>query len=84
MSNPSPRPVSVGIRPLSGPLAGLGLFTVPAGGSVVVDLADLASASGRLPLRVMADEPVYVGGELYSRVAWTSPGLAALAAFPVG
>ncbi|MGD0742725.1 MAG: DUF5719 family protein [Acidimicrobiales bacterium] len=84
VSNPSPRPVSVGVRSLSGPLAGLGLFTVPAGGSVVVDLADLASASGRLPLRVMADEPVYVGGELYSRVALTSPGLAALAAFPVG
>ncbi len=84
VANPSMVPADVVIRPLGGGFAGLGSLRVAPEGSVVVDLADLAGASGRLSLRVTADEPVVVGGELYSRSARGSPGLTALAAFPVG
>ena len=84
VANPSGVPADVMIRPLGGGFAGPGPLRVAPEGSVVVDLADLAGASGRLSLRVTADEPVVVGGELYSRVSRDLPGLTALAAFPVG
>jgi hypothetical protein len=84
VANPSGAPAEVVIRGLGGGLAGPGPLRVAPAGSVVVDLADLSGVAGRLSLRVTADEPVVVGGELYSRVARGSPGLTALAAFPVG
>lgn len=84
VANPSRVPADVVIRPLGGGFAGPGPLLVAPEGSVVVDLADLAGASGRLSLRVTANDPVVVGGELYSRASRDVPGLTALAAFPVG
>ena len=84
VANPSAVPAEVVIRPLGGGFAGPGPLRVAAEGSVVVNLAELAGASGRLTLRVTANVPVVVGGELYSRVSRDLPGLTALAAFPVG
>lgn len=63
----SARRATVWIRPLVGSFAGLGPLRVAADGSLLVDLADLPSAKGRLVLRVTADAPVVASAELYLR-----------------
>jgi hypothetical protein len=84
VANPSARNATVRIRALVGSLPGLGPLTVGPKGSIVVDLADLPAATGRLVLRVTADVAVVASAELYDRGARGSPGLAAPAAFPLG
>ncbi|HXZ82421.1 MAG TPA: DUF5719 family protein [Acidimicrobiales bacterium] len=84
VANFTAHPATVWIRPLKGTLAGLGPLRLPADGSVLVDLADLPAAAGRLALRVTADVAVVAGEELYARGSSGSVGLAAPAAFPVG
>ena len=84
VTNTGAAPATVEITPIAGSFAGLGPLTVAADGSVVVDLADLASAAGRLSLRVTSDVPVVAADELYVRAPGGSPGLAAPAALPVG
>ncbi len=84
VANPSGRSATVWIRPLTGSFAGLGPVRVAAHGSVVVNLADLPAASGRLSLQVTSNVGVVASGELYTRGSTGSPGLAAPAAFPAG
>jgi hypothetical protein len=84
VANPASSPATVWIRPMKGSFAGLVPSTVPADSSIVVDLADLPAAWGRLSLRVTSDRAVVAGGELYVKGSAASPGLTAPAAFGVG
>lgn len=84
VTNPASGPAKVWIRPMRGSFAGLIPSTVAADSSIVVDLADLPAAWGRLSLRVTSDRAVVAGGELYVRGSVASAGLTAPAAFGVG
>ena len=81
VTNPNASASLVTIRPVGSSSPWISKLVVNGGTSAVVDLADLAEATGRFGLDVQASEPVVATGTVY---ASGSTGFTSPAAIPLG